>query len=170
MRILKRTNVPALLFPIVLGAAIVLSGAACKTNEPAGTPAPGKPGVQAEAINLTTVSEVLGKATAENSGVFDLTKGDTEYWLDYHFYTPEAKDIDDDIGMDLAPKIQALYKKYKTLDRIQFIIIVFHTGSSVEWTPYCSFVMTRKVINETDWAKLLAPNFFQAVLELKYVE
>jgi hypothetical protein len=167
---LKPTKILKLVFSIVLGGAIALTLSACKTNEPAGAPASGKSAVQAETINLATVSEILGKAAAENSGVFDLTKGDTEYWVDYHFYTPEAKDIDDDIGVDLAPKLQALYKKFKTIDRIHFVIVVFHAGSSVEWKPYCSFVLTRKLIDETDWANLLAANFFRIVQDLVYAD
>ena len=153
-----------------LGGAAALTLAGCKANEPAGGAEPGKAAVKAEMITPSSVSTVLGKASAEQSGLFDLTKGDTEYWIDYHFYTPEAKDIDDDIGLDMAPKIEALYKKFKTLDRVHFVIVAFHAGSSVEWKPYCSFVITRKLINETDWANFLAPNFFRIVLELIYAD
>jgi hypothetical protein len=167
-KLVPRVFLKVLLILVVGGAAVgMLAG--CKTNE-SGAPASGKTSVQAEPISQAAISEVLGKASAENSGIFDLIKGDTEYWIDYHFYTPEAKDIDDDIGMDIAPKIQALYKKFKTLDRVHFVIIVYHAGLSVEWTPYCSFVTTRKMINETDWANFLAPNFFRIVQELAYAD
>ena len=168
MHMSRSTKISKLVFAVALSGAVALMLAGCKANEPAGAPASEKPAVAAEAIDIAAVSEVLGKAQAENSGVFDLVKGDTEYWVVYHFYTPEAKDIDDDIGMDMAPKIQALFNKYKTLDRVHFVVHVFHAGSSTEWAPYCSFVLTRKVINETDWTKLLAVDFFKAVLELKY--
>jgi hypothetical protein len=144
--------------------------AACKSNEPAGTATAEKAGTPGETINLATVSDILGKGHDEYSGVFDLAKGDTEYWIVYHFYTPEAKDIDDDIGVDLAPKIQSLYKKFKTIDRIQFTIHAFHAGSSLEWKPYCSFILTRKIINETNWTNLLATEFFKVVQDLHYAE
>jgi len=170
MQLSRTAKTSRVLLLLVLGGAVAMTLAGCKANEPAGASEPGKPGVKPEMITPAAVAEVLGKASAEKSGVFDLIKGDTEYWIDYHFYTPEATDIDDDIGMDLAPKIQALYKNFKSIDRIHFVIIVFHAGMSVEWKPYCSFVTTRKLINETDWANFLAPNFFRIVLELAYAD
>ena len=143
---------------------------ACKGKEKAEAPATEKTGLQAEDISLDTISAVLGKPEAEKSGIFDLGKSENELQIVYHFYTPEPKDIDDDIGADLASKIQELYKKFKTVDRVAFAIHVFHAGLSVEWKPYCTFVMTRKVINETNWTDLLATEFFKVVLELKYAE
>jgi hypothetical protein len=144
--------------------------AACKGKEKAETPATENTALQAEDISLDTISAVLGKPEAEKSGIFDLGKSENELQIVYHFYTPEAKDIDDDIGLDLAPKIQELYKKFKTIDRVAFAVYVFHAGLSAEWKPYCTFVMTRKVINETNWTDLLATEFFKVVLELKYAE
>jgi hypothetical protein len=143
---------------------------ACKGKEKAEAPATEKTALQAEDISLDTISAVLGKPEGDKSGIFDLDKSENELQVNYHFYTPEAKDIDDDIGLDLAPKIQELYKKFKTIDRVAFVIHVFHAGLSAEWEPYCSFAMTRKVINETNWTDLLATEFFKVVLELKYAK
>jgi hypothetical protein len=171
MSLLKEKALFRLAFAAVLGGAIVLGLGACNANEPAGTPEAQKPAAAApELVDTASVAEVLGKADAENSGVFDVVRGDTEYWIVYHFYTPEAKDIDDDIGIDIAPKIQALYQKFKSLDRVHFVVDVFHAGLSVDWAPYCSFVTTRKIIDETDWTNFLAADFFKAVLELNHVE
>jgi hypothetical protein len=169
MEMFKPTRVSRIVFAVVMSGAAALMLAACKGNGPAAPAGSEISAVQEETTDQAAFSEILGKAGAEKSGIFDLVRGDTEFWLVYQFYTPEAKDIDDDIGMDLGPKIQALYKKFKTLDRIHFVVDVFYAGSSVDWKPYCSFVMTRKVFNETDWANLLSGELFRVVLELKHV-
>lgn len=167
---LKPMNPVRLAFAVaVIGAAVVLMPAACKTNEPASGTSAEKPAALAEGIDLAAVSEVLGKPGLESSGAYNLVKGDTEYWIVYQFFTQESKDIDDDIGMDLGPKIQALYKKFPALDRVHFVVDVYYAGSSTAWRPYCSFAMTRKVFNETDWTNLLSAELFKVVLDLKHV-
>lgn len=143
---------------------------ACKGKEQAETGAFDRAAARAEQIDVQTVSTVLGKAEAEKSGIFDLTYGDNELWVVYHFYTPEIEDIDDDIGMEMAPKIQALYGKFKSIDRVIFVIQVSHPQSPAEWAPYCSFVMTRKVVNETKWANLLAAELFKICQDIQYVK
>lgn len=156
------------LFILVLSTATFIS--ACKGKEKTEAPAVEKAAVQPEEITVDTLSAVLGKAEAEKSGIFDLDKTDNEVQVVYHFYTPEMKDIDDDIGVDMGPKIKALFKKFNTIDRVVFAVQVSHPNTSEEWKPYCSFVMTRKVIKETNWTNLLDADFFQVVQELKYVE
>jgi hypothetical protein len=143
--------------------------AACRGKDQP-RPASQEKAPRAEEISLDTVAEVLGKAEAEKSGIFDLVPGEKELTVLYHFYTPEQKDIDDDIGRDIAPKIKALFKKFNSLDRVVFDIRVMRSGLDTDWTPYCSFVLTRKTFNETNWADLLDSDFFKVVEALTYAK
>jgi len=154
---------------LALAAATIIFISACKAKETteAGVVEKAAP---ADQITMPMVASVLGKAEADHSGAFDMTIGDNELWIVYHFYTPEIQDIDDDIGVDMAPKIKELYKTFKTLDRVVFVVHVSHPDSIPEWKPYCAFVMTRKVIKETNWTDLLDRDFFKVVQELRYAQ
>jgi len=154
---------------LILAAATMIFMSACQAKEKTETGVVEK-ATPADQISLPMVAAVLGKAEAERSGAFDMTIGDNELWIVYHFYTPEIQDINDDIGVDMAPKIKELYKTFKTLDRVVFVIHVSHPDSASEWKPYCAFVMTRKVIQETNWTDLLDRDFFNVVQELKYAQ
>ena len=70
----------------------------------------------------------------------------------------------------MAPKIQALYRKFKSIDRVVFKVDVFERRDVIEWRNYCSFATTRRLIDETNWTSLLLKDFFKVVLELKYAE
>jgi hypothetical protein len=165
----KPLKIGKLIFALALiGPVVALAPAACKTNAPTAAAVAETSAAPAEGIDLAAVTEVLGKPGLDSPGVYNLVKGDTEYWIVYQFFTRESKDIDDDIGRDLGPKIQALYEKFKALDRVHFVVDVYYADSSTAWQPYCSFAMTRKVFNETDWTNLLSDDLFKVVLDLKY--
>jgi hypothetical protein len=153
---------------LMLAGALTIFLPACKGQPQAEAPAAEKASAQPEVIDIQTLSTILGKAEADHSGIFDLTKGDNELWIVYHFYTPEMSDIDDDIGVEMAPKIEELYKKFKDIDRTVFVVQVSHPDSPLEWEPYCSFVMTRKVAKETDWGNLLAAELFKICQDIQY--
>jgi len=96
--------------------------------------------------------------------------GKGELIVTYHFYEARKKGLDERMGQDLAPKIQALYRKFPGLHRITFKIEVYEQRDVVLWRPYCSFVTTRKIIDDTDWTSLLLKDFFGIVQELAYAE
>jgi len=162
---------------IVLVAVLAaLTLTACQGREKTGAPAVPAPAAEktvntsSEELNTEALSAVLGKAEAENSGVFDVAKGENELVVTYHFYEARKRGLEDRLGPDMAPKIQALYRKFKTIDRVVFKVDLFERRDVIEWRPYCSFATTRKLIDETDWTSLLLKEFFKVVLELKYAE
>jgi len=110
---------------------------------------------------------VLGKAEAQNSGVFDVQKGVEETLVVYHYYATDLGSFDKDFGQALAPKLRELYKKLKDIDRVAFDVFIPSEGVE-PWRPYVHFTVTRKIMEETDWTKLLDVDFFQTVLDLKY--
>ncbi len=125
-------------------------------------------GAAQENITLAALADVMGKAGAQHSGIFDLTQSEGELFIVYHFYTIEQKDIDDDVGVEIGPKIRDLYKKFKTLDHVYFDVDVWRSGVDSDWTSYCHFLMTRAVFDKTNWTGVLDTEFFKTVLDLKY--
>jgi hypothetical protein len=164
---------PRLILFLGLAVLAALSLAACRGQEKAAVPAPAveKAAVSpAEELAVEALSSVLGKGEAENSGITDAIKGENELTIIYHFYEARKQGLEDRIGPDMAPKIQALYRKFKTIDRVVFKVDIFERRDVIEWRPYCSFATTRKLIDETNWTNFLLKDFFKVVLELKYAK
>lgn len=134
---------------------------ACKEKE--GTSA------QAEEITLQTFAEVLGNAETNTSGIAALEKTDHGLVVKYHLYLPEAQDFDELIGQDLAPKVEQLYKTFKTIDEVTFVVWTPDVAEIGEWRQYCSFEMTRKIYNQLNWTTLLASDLFK-VCKVNYAE
>jgi hypothetical protein len=173
---MRKLRFPIVLSILGLAALAALTLAACQGREKTGAPAVPAPAAEktvntsSEELNTEALSAVLGKAEAENSGVFDVAKGENELVVTYHFYEARKRGLEDRLGPDMAPKIQALYRKFKTIDRVLFKVDIFERRDDIVWRPYCSFVTTRKLIDETNWTSLLLKEFFKVVLELKYAE
>ncbi len=156
---MKKTNL-SLSFPFfVLAVMAMIVTPACKSKE--------NPPAQAEEITLQSFETVLGKPEAEYSGIAALDKTDQGLVVKYHLYLPEAQDFDMLIGQDLAPKIEKLYKTFKTIDFVTFDVRTPDLAGTGEYRQYCSFDMTRKTFNELDWTNLLARDLFK-VCKVKY--
>jgi hypothetical protein len=151
--------------------AVVFAVGACKGKEEAKAPAEATEKIAAPApLTLETVAGIMGQAEIEKSGVYEVNSSAAELQITFHCYVPNEEEIADDIGTAMAPKIRELYAKLKDIDRVLFIVQVWKTGADTDWKPFCTFVTTRKMINETDWTKLLDADFFKTVLELKFAE
>jgi hypothetical protein len=123
-----------------------------------------KPLAPAEVVSLDTLKPILGEAKDDVSGILDVTKDEGEVMVSYRYYDADLANIDNDMVTDLAPKIQALYKNFKTLDRVVFQISV-NGMTPAEWKPYSSFALTRKIVGEIQWSGILAEDFLRSVLE-----
>ena len=136
-----------------LAALAMISTPACK----------GKGGemAQSEEISVDTLAAVLGKSQDANSGISELSKTPEGLVINYHLYLPEQKDFDALIGADLAPKIQKLYRTFKTIDRVTFNVETGVMADPPSLQPYCSFEMTRRIYEETNWTNLLARDLFK---------
>jgi hypothetical protein len=160
----KRSTVFHWLGLTALSFLVLLSVTACQKGE----------NIEAQAeetaaapIPAPDLYSILGKAEAQNSGAFDVQKGAEETLVVYHFYATDLSNFDKDFGQALAPKIQELFKQLKDIDLVVFDVYVPSEGTE-PWRPYVHFAVTRKIIEETDWTKLLDVDFFQVVQDLKY--
>jgi hypothetical protein len=132
--------------------------------------APQAQGMGPEHLTLEKIQAIMGKPGPRHSGAFDVTEAENEYFIVYHFYTTEVEDIDDDIGLAMAPKIRDLYAKIKRLDRVIFDVDVWREGFDPEWTSYCHFLMTRKTIEKSGWTAALDKGLLKMVPDLNYNE
>jgi hypothetical protein len=123
-----------------------------------------KPIAAEKVVSLDTLKPIFGEAKEDMPGVQDVAKGEGEVIIAYRYYDADAQNIDNDMVAELAPKIQALYKNFKTLDRVAFQVTV-NGAAPGEWKPYSRFVLTRKIVDEIQWSGILAEDFLKSVLE-----
>jgi hypothetical protein len=147
---MKRLTLFGVVAMIILTAAFF---SACKGKT--GAPA------EAESLSLEAVTAVVGKAGAEISGASELTKTADGYEINYHLYLAEQQDFDGQIGADLAPKVEKLYKAFPSLDKVTFSVETPDPSNTAEWRLYCSFDMTRQIYKQLDWTNLLAQDLFK---------
>ena len=120
--------------------------------------------VPAEIVSLETLKPVLGEAKDDVSGVLDVTQNEGEVVLNYRYFDADLQNVDNDMVTELAPKIQALYKNFKTIDRVVFRISI--NGATLgEWKLYSGFALTRKIVGEIQWSGILAEDFVRSALE-----
>jgi hypothetical protein len=133
---------------------------ACKTRK-------AKERAEQPILSLAMVTPIFGEARGVQSGIADLLQTDEEIEVTYHFYTAMAGDVDKEIGLNLAPKIREFYGKFGEVDRVKFGIYVPSTEEETGWELYVSFVLTRKLVNETEWSKLLDEDLLKIALEVR---
>ncbi len=148
----------AVLFLAVMTAAAV---GACKKAE---TPPPVS---EEEVLNIDTLKPILGEARDDVSGVLDVTGDAKELIVTYRYYDVDLKNYDDDMVTEMAPKIQALYKKFKTVDRVVFKLTANDPVTPGLWKPFLNFTITRKIENKLQWSGLLAVDFLKAVEDVE---
>jgi hypothetical protein len=158
---MKKRSISLSLSLLILAFMAVIFMSACKGKE--GPPA------QAEEITLQSFAAILGNAEAGTSGIAALEKTDQGLVVNYHLYLPEAQDFDELIGTDLAPKVEQLYKTFKTIDEVTFDVRTPDVAEVGEWRQYCTFDMTRRIYNQLNWTNLLARDLFK-VCRVKYAE
>ncbi len=155
---------PAKLIGIaVLALMIVGSLAACKGKKSEAL----KPVDEQEVYTLDVLRPVLGEAREDTSGILDVTGDANELIISYRYYDDDMKNYDDDMVRELGPKIEALYGKFKALDRVVFQLTTNDPQVPGEWKPYVNFALNRKMVDELEWSGILTGNFFKNVIELK---
>lgn len=122
-----------------------------------------------EVLSLEKLIPIFGESTQTQSGIADLSQSQEELLISYNLYLVDMSNFDEEIGEDLAPKIQKFYGVFKTPERLAFRVYVPDSGE-VPWKQYLFFAVTRKLVEQTDWTNLLATDFLRVVEEVKYYE
>jgi hypothetical protein len=104
--------------------------------------------------------------------VEDIEQTESELIVYYRFIPENPDALQEELGEDLAPKIKQIYETDKAANIIQFVVsipFVDETGGK-SYKRQLSFVMTKKIFEETDWTGLLSSDFLKVVQDLKAVE
>ncbi len=158
---------PAKLIGIAILALMLVGAlAACKGKKGEGS----KPVAEQEVFTLDVLKPVLGEAREDNSGILDVTGGANELIISYRYFDVDQLNIDDDMVKDLGPKIEALYAKFKALDRVVFQLTANDPLTPGEWKPYANFAVNRKMVDELEWSGILTADFFKNIIELRRFE
>jgi len=118
-------------------------------------------------ITLDGLKSVLGTANDYASGVVDLPRGDGEPIVAYRYYDVDLQNYETDFASEMAPRIQALYKKFGTLDRIRFQVTSNSPVTQGLWKPFTEFELDRKTVEEIHWTGLLARYLHDLVIKNK---
>lgn len=125
---------------------------------------------ETEIVSFETITPIFGKSEANGPGAFDASQADNQILISYRFIPKDAANIDKELGIDLAPKIQEFYKKHKKIDMITFGLYIPRVAGQPEFKPYVSFDITRKVMNETVLLDTLASDILRVAENVKYFE
>jgi hypothetical protein len=162
---MKRIVSPSAKIAGVVFLAVLLAGslAACKGKKDDGL----KPLSKEEVYTLDVLKTVLGQAGDTTSGILDVTGDARELIIYYRYYDDDQKNYDDDMVKDLAPKIEAMYKKFPGIHRTVFHITTNDPLSPGVWKPFVDFTLHRAIVEKVSWSGILTADFFKNVIELK---
>jgi uncharacterized protein YcfL len=151
--------------------AILVLFSSCKSGEKAETQEKAEK-TKTEVMEVLSVQKlvpIFGEASGETSGISDVSQTQEKLLINYHFYTVDLSQFDEEIGIDLAPKIQKFYEEFKGPNRVAFEVYVPTSGEDL-WKQYAFFSVTRKLIEETNWTDFLMSDFLRVVEGLKYYD
>jgi hypothetical protein len=160
----KNEKLLSMAFPLVMMSLLLICFlGACKSEEK-----------MEEKNEMTIISKdmlipVFGEGEGSASGILDVSQDPNELKISYYFFTEDMSRFDEEIEGVLAPKIQEIYRTIPELDRVAFTIYIPALGETPH-KPYVSFVVTRKLVEETDWDNLMELEFFNVVEDVKYYE
>lgn len=120
-----------------------------------------------EIITLDGAKSILGTANDYASGVVDLNKGNDEVIIAYRYYDADLDNYETDFATEVAPKIQALYKKFPTLNRIHFQVTANSASAPFLWKPFVEFTLDRKTVGEIRWTGFLTRYLLDLILRSK---
>jgi hypothetical protein len=148
---------------VALAALVVVAAAACrggKAPATSGAPLSGE-------ITTDGVKTVLGAANDYASGVVDVTQGQGEVIVAYRYYDVDLQNYETDFAAELAPRVQALYKRFPSLDRVHFQVTANNPVTAGLWEPFTEFVLDRKTVEEIHWTGFLSRYLLDLVLKNK---
>jgi hypothetical protein len=166
---MKSFQLPRQLLNILVLLAVVLLvsvfSTVCKAKKAEKVEAPGPD-------TASTIRSVLGEAKEDYPGIESIEQAGKEWTIYYRFIPSDENALQEELGEALAPKIKELYEKDKAVDVLNFVVSIPFVdelgGQSLK--RKLSFVVTRKIFEETDWANLFVRDFLKSVKDLKALE
>lgn len=135
-----------------------VASAQARPSDPAGKPA--------KAVTLEDVRSVLGTARDDISGVSDFSQdGRGEVVIAYRYDDADQENFEIDFANEIAPRVQALYKHFKALDRVRFQVVVPDPSGVPMGKPFADFLIDRKTIEELHWTGFVSRYILEQVLK-----
>jgi len=117
-------------------------------------------------ISLDDVRTVLGTPRDDASGVSDFSLGNEgEVVIAYRYYDVDQDNYETDFASEIAPRVQMLYKKFKSLDRVHFEVLTTDPSAPGLWKPFSEFSMDRKTVEKLHWTWFVARDILDQVLK-----
>jgi hypothetical protein len=118
------------------------------------------------------IRSLLGEAKEDYPGIESVEQAGSEWTIYYRFIPKDEDAVQEELGEALAPKIKELYEKDKTVDVLNFVVYIPFTDElgGQSFKRKLSFIMTRKIFEETDWAHLFVRDFLKSVKDLKALD
>lgn len=146
----------------VVGLSVVSAAAQAK---------PAQPSVKEKVVNEVTLSEVqsiFGIARDDHSGVSDFSRGDNGgIIIAYHYYDVDESHYENDFAMDITPKIQQMYKKFKNFDKVRFEVVTNNPAAPPLWIPFAAFDIDRKTVEQLHYTYFVAKYILDQTLQNK---
>lgn len=119
-------------------------------------------------VTLRQVRAILGMAADDLSGVADFSLGGNgEIVVAYHYYDIDQANYETDFASEITPRIQQMYKKFKTFDRVRFEIEANNPSAPPLWIPFSEFVIDRKTIEDLHYSWFVARYILDQTLKHK---
>lgn len=134
------------------------------------TAAPGQVKPEKEKIikelSLQEMRSVLGTPRDDSSGVSDFSLGDKgEVLIAYHYYDVDQDNYETDLASEIGPKLQMLYRKFKSLDVVRVEIETNNPAPPPLWKPFSAFTMDRKTLEKLHWTWFVTRDILEQVLD-----
>lgn len=153
------------MFRILIAGAILGLTAASAAAQAKPTPSPSDEKVVRE-VTLRQIRSVLGIATDDISGVTDFSQGDNgEVIIAYRYYDVDQANYETDFASEITPRIQAMYNRFKNLDRVRFQVVTNDPSGSLQWVRFSEFVIDRKTIADLHYTWFVARYILDQVLK-----
>ena len=117
-------------------------------------------------FTLSVLRPILGEAKEDASGILDVTGDANELILEYRYFDADLKNYDDDMVREFGPKIDSMFNKLKTLDRVVFHVTANDPLVPGAWKRYVNFALNRKSVERVEWSRILTEDFFKNVVQL----
>jgi hypothetical protein len=119
-------------------------------------------------VTFREVEDVFGEARDDHSGISDFSQGDNGgVIIAYRYYDVDQAHYENDFAMDITPKIQLMYKKFKNFDRVRFEVVTNNPSAPPLWIPFSTFEINRKEVEQLHYTWFVARYILDKVLENK---
>jgi hypothetical protein len=128
------------------------------------------PNTSAESFKAA-VEDIFGLSKSElSSGIGRIQYSKDESVINYHFYPTGYFKFEDELGVDLAPKIKRLYEIGGEFDRITFLIKGYFEDKygKGEWLPVLSFEFNKTIYYKVNWENFLKQNLLEVSENVKW--